>query len=233
MINFQNHASSSRGNLYTVGDGQTRLILECGLNVKGIKKALKWNVSGHSGLLLSHGHQDHCKGLQGLLAHGMDCFMSQGTADISGVSGRHNVHIVRSGEQFKIGSWTILPFDAVHNCREPLGFLLASSQGGKLLFAVDTGYIKYRFKGLTHIAIEANHSRRELQESVFQGLTPPDVGKAVTMNHMALETVLDMLRVNDSSRLEEVHLLHLSDNHADEQLFKKEVQKIVGVPVYV
>jgi len=42
-----------------------------------------------------------------------------------------------------------------------------------------------------------------------------------------------MLRVNDSNRLEEVHLLHLSDNHADEQFFKKEVQKIVGVPVYV
>ncbi len=42
-----------------------------------------------------------------------------------------------------------------------------------------------------------------------------------------------MLQANDLSRVEEIHLLHLSDAHADEVEFRNAVEKAVGRPTYV
>ena len=152
MIDIQTLATGSTGNCYWVSDGSTALLLEAGISFKAIQKGLNFKTSEIAGVLVSHEHMDHCKGVEGCLKRGMTIYMSQGTKDGMGLDNAQ-IHIIKSKEQFRIGTWTVLPFDVQHDVNEPLGFLLQSDNGGKLLFATDTYYIKYKFSGLTHLMI--------------------------------------------------------------------------------
>lgn len=52
-------------------------------------------------------------------------------------------------------------------------------------------------------------------------------------SHLSLETLVNFLKANDMSKLQSVYLLHLSDGNSDADYFKKTVEGIVGVPVYI
>ena len=229
-MDIQVLASSSRGNCYRISDGSTPLLLECGIRFKEIQQKLNFRLSEIAGCLVTHEHQDHCKAIKDVMKAGIDCYMSQGTAEALRVSG-HRVHIVKAKQQFRVGTWTILPFDTVHDAAEPLGFLLASVKE-KLLFATDTSYIRYRFRA-HHIMIEANYQREILENSVEEGLVPTVMRHRIRRSHFDLDHLKDFFRENDLSRLQEVWLLHLSDGNADEEQFKREIQEIAGKPVYV
>lgn len=231
MIEIVPLASGSQGNCYHITDGSTPLLLECGIPFREIQKGLHFRVSEVAVCLVSHEHKDHSKAVRDVMKAGIDCYMSQGTAEALRVSG-HRVHIVKAKQQFRFGTWTILPFDTVHDAAEPLGFLLASGKE-KLLFATDTSYIRYRFKGLTHIMIEANYQREILEHGVEEGLVPVVVRNRIRRSHFDLNHLKDFFKANDLSNLQEVWLLHLSDGNADEEQFKREIQEIAGKPVYV
>jgi phosphoribosyl 1,2-cyclic phosphodiesterase len=230
-MDIQVLASSSKGNCYRVSNGSTPLLLECGIRFKEIQQKLNFRLSEIAGCLLSHSHQDHSKAIRDIMKAGIDCYMSQGAAEALGVSG-HRAHIVKAKEQFKIGTWTIFPFDTVHDAAEPLGYLLASGKE-KLLFATDTAYLKYKFRGLTHIMIEANYQREILENSVEEGLVPAVVRNRIRRSHFDLEHLKEFFRANDLSQLQEVWLLHLSDGNSDERRFKREIQELTGKMVFI
>ncbi|MGJ9460316.1 MBL fold metallo-hydrolase [Oceanobacillus sp. CF4.6] len=232
MIEIKTLASGSKGNCYHVTDGSSPLILECGIPFKSIRKALDFKTSNLAGCLVTHEHKDHCSGLNDALKAGIDCYMSPGTAEAIGVN-HHRVKKVETKKQFQIGSWTILPFDVEHDVSEPFGFLLVNKEGEKLLFATDTYYIRYKFKGLTHLLIECNYSMDILNENIDSGRVHRGMKKRLVKSHFSLENVKEFLKANDLSKVQEVHLLHLSDSNSDEEQFKREIQEITGKVVYI
>lgn len=232
MIEIIPLASGSRGNCYRVTDGKTPLLLECGISYKEIQKALNFRVSEIAGCLVSHEHQDHCKALNDIMRAGIDCYMSQGTADALDISS-HRLHIIKARQQFKLNTWTILPFKTEHDAAEPIGFLLANQDSEKLLYATDTYYIRYRFQGLTHIAVECNYSLDILKANVKAGNVPVVLKNRILKSHFSLENVKEFLKVNDLSKVQEIWLLHLSDGNSDAERFKREIQSLTGKPVYI
>ena len=128
MIEIAPFASGSRGNCYRITDGRTPLLLECGIPYKEIQKALNFRVSEIAGCLITHEHKDHSKAIKDIMKAGIDCYMSQGTAGTLGISG-HRANIIKAKQQFRIGTWSILPFETQHDAAEPLGFLLANQDG--------------------------------------------------------------------------------------------------------
>ena len=56
-MRFVPFASSSRGNCYLVDDGQTKVLLECGLSLKEIQRHLQHRLSDVAGMLLTHEHR--------------------------------------------------------------------------------------------------------------------------------------------------------------------------------
>jgi len=232
MIEIRSLGSSSAGNAYRITDGHTPLLLEAGLRYKDIQRALAFRVSGLAACLITHEHGDHSAAVKDLIRAGVTVYTSQGTADVLGVSG-HRVQHVTAKQPFTIGTWTILPFETEHDAAEPLGFLLASSAGGKLLFATDTYFVRYRFKDLTHIMVECNYSLGILRRNVVEGRVPAPLKNRVMKSHFSLENVKDFLRANDLSQVREIHLLHLSDSNSDEDAFKQEIMALTGKPVYV
>lgn len=235
MIEINPLASGSSGNCYHITDGRTPLLLECGIGINNILRNLKFGVSSLAGCLVSHGHKDHAKAVKDLMKFGIDIYLSQGTADeISGLGPwRHRINIIKAKQQFKIGTWTILPFETQHDAAEPLGFLLANQYGEKLLYATDTFYIRYRFQGLTHIAVECNYSLDILRANVEAGLVEPALKNRIIQSHFSLENVKEFLKANDLSRIHEIWLLHLSNDNSDAERFKREIQELTGKMVFI
>jgi len=228
MISVEVIASGSSGNCYVVDDGKSRLMIEAGIPWRRIQKALGFSGSSVSGLLVTHEHMDHAHAVKEAIRAGVDVFTSRGTAEALGVSG-HRLKVVAPLVGFRVGSWAVLPFDTVHDSAEPLGFLLASEAGGKLLFLTDTAFCRYKFTGITHLMIECNFC-----EDIVSRADLPDSQKArLFKSHMSIQRVVDFLQKNDLSDLQFVWLMHLSDNNSDEDRFLQIARQETGVPVFV
>ena len=224
-------ASSSRANAYRISDEKTALLLEAGLSYKELQRALGFKTSELTAVLITHEHKDHSRAVAELAKAGIDCYMSAGTKEALGLSG-HRIHELWPRVQTQIGTWTVLPFETQHDAAEPLGYLLASGQE-KLLFATDTYYIRYKFNGLTHIMVECNYAADILEENVEAERIPAALKQRLLQSHFSLANVKEFLRANDLSKVEEIHLLHLSDGNSDEARFKREIQELTGRVVMV
>lgn len=231
MLQIKTLATGSTGNCYLIDDGSTRLLIELGIRFKDIQKALNFETSKVGAALISHSHQDHCKGVQGALNASMNIYASKATATEIGIA--HNrLYLYENKVSFRIGSFTILPFDIKHDV-ENHGFLIVSDNGSRLLFATDTYYVRYKFNGITHLMIEANYSEAILSEQEEQGKIHPALARRIRASHFSLENVLEFLKANDLSQVQEIHLLHLSSGNSDEEMFKKAVQEATGKLVFV
>lgn len=237
MIEIKSLSSGSKGNCYRITNGSTPLLLECGIPFKEIQKGLDFKVSEIAGCLISHEHQDHCKAVAEIIKAGIETYMSLGTIEAleleeKGLSG-YRINVLKSKRHLTIGTWAVLPFDTQHDSVEPLGFLLSNQDGDKLLYATDTYYLKYRFKGLTHIMLEVNYSLDILKNNVESGMVDPILKTRMLRSHMNLENAKKLLKANDLSKVQEIWLLHLSDGNSDEKRFKKEIMELTGKPTFI
>lgn len=123
------------------------------------------------------------------------------------------------------GGFVIKSFPLVHDV-PCFGIYLFHEDIGTLIYASDTEYIKYRFKGLNHILVEANHSK-ELVERGSAKYTHQITG------HMEIETTCEFLKTNNNPGLRNVVLLHLSSDSSNAEDFKAKAEKVVDCPVWV
>ena len=224
--------SGSSGNCYLIDDGQTQILLECGLPIKKIKAGCDYDFSRVAGCLITHEHQDHCCAVRDLLRLGVPVWMTYGTLQSLGLNEwlafRFNGNPGDYSSE-KIGSYQVLPFKVHHDAAEPVGYLIHSAATGeKLLYVTDTQYIDYRFSGLTHIMVEANFSAETLAD--------PDNDprrRRLRRSHMSLENCIALLKANDLSEVHEIWLIHLSQTNGEPEVFRRRVEEATGVPVHV
>lgn len=232
MIEIQTIATGSAGNAYLVTDGVTPILLECGVRFKDIQLATDFQVSSIKACLITHEHQDHCKSIKDVLKAAVPCYMSDGTKQALAIE-NHRIKPLEPKKTVRIGSWKVLPFDVQHDVAEPFGYLLENEQGERLLFATDTYYIKYKFVGITHLLVECNYDQQTLDENAESGRIHPAMKKRVMRSHFGLENLLDFLKANDLSKLQEIHLLHLSNGNANEERIRKEVARLTGKMIFI
>lgn len=225
-------ASGSGGNCYYVSNGKTPLLLECGIPVADIKRGLDYRLSNIEGCLVTHEHRDHTHAVTDVLGMGVECYMSFGTKDALGL--RHpNINTVYSHKPFNVGTWQIIPFDVYHDSKEPLGFLLTSGVS-KVLFLTDTGSVPpLPTQGLTHILIESNYSPEIIEQNVQDGLIPLSTKRRIESSHLSINQTVNFLRSINLNSIEEIWLLHLSNDNSNEAMFKRAVQAATAKPVFV
>lgn len=226
-------ASGSSGNAYYISDGKSSLLLDAGIPLARIQAGCGYCVSKLSGCLITHAHSDHVKSAKNLAKLGVNIYTSQGTIDMANLNG-HRINRVKALEQFEAGTFTILPFDVEHDVPEPLGFLVYSKETKeKLLYLTDTYYIRYIFKGLTHILIEANYDLDVLLSNIRINYMDSGRAKRVITSHMSIDTTIQTLKSFDLSLVKQIYLLHLSNDNSNAELFKERVQAITGKEVYI
>lgn len=227
-MTFTSLASSSRGNCYVVSDGQTSILLECGIPFRRLKKGLGFDLSGISGCLISHEHKDHSRCAMDLIRAGVEVFASEGTADALECE---LISPVEDGVQFDLGSLVVRPFAVYHDAAEPLGYLVGSRRDGeRLAFATDTVNLGLRFPGVSLLALEANFDRDILARCERM---PEKVRERVVRTHMEIGTLCRYLKTLDLSRCRCVYLLHLSRAASHEGRFLERVRAVVPRGVQV
>ncbi|WP_024614653.1 MBL fold metallo-hydrolase [Clostridium sp. Ade.TY] len=223
-------ATGSKGNSYIVQAGEEILLLELGINFKEVLKGLKFNLNNVVGCLVSHVHKDHSKGIKQALKHSLNVYCNEDVAN-SVTTDKRRIKVIEPLKKFKVGGFTILPFDCQHTNNDGsvcpnLGFLISHKALGKVLFATDTYYLKYTFKGLEHVLIECNYSERDLN------MIPPERVRTLS-SHMSLEILKETLKSWDLSNTKDITLIHLSGEYGDPNYFKEEIQKATGCIVNV
>lgn len=220
--------SNSKGNCYLLSTSKETLIIECGMKYKDILEGLDYDLSKVVGCLVTHEHKDHSKSAKELIGNGIYVYTSKGTAKsmFSELDYQYyRIKKISDGKAFKIGEFTILPFNVHHDAEEPLGFLINHKEIGNLLFLTDTYYCDYNFKNLNHILVECNYSKEYIEDDTLS------LRNRIVNSHFELSNVIEFLKANDLSKVKNIMLLHLSSSNADESHFKEEIEKNIGLPV--
>lgn len=221
-------ASSSNGNAILVSDGKTNILLDIGVLAKKIQEHI--DISDIDAVLVSHSHSDHTKGLAELVRRGIKAFASKGCIDDMKTKHPFLIKEMTHLLPFQTGTFIVLPFHVVHDTPNPMGFLLKSTKTGeKLVYIVDSGYVKYDFSGVNYWLIEANHCEDILEASEMNLRLKLRIRK----NHMSIQKAHKFLSTSDLDSTKEIHLLHLSNNNSNESLFIHKIQSLTGCPVYV
>ena len=223
-MNFKTLASGSTGNCYLLETDEGSLLLEAGIPISRIKQSLNFNFTNIKGCLITHEHGDHSKAIKDIAKLGIDIYSSRGTFKALGCTSHR--YIPMAPKQAKnIGEFEVLGFDVEHDVAEPFGYLIRHKEN-KLLFVTDTYYLKYKFKDLTHIAIECNYVESKLMHLVEEDYLNVNQAARVIKSHMSLENLVEFLKINDLNKVKEIHLLHLSDGNSDINIIKNEIRKV-------
>lgn len=223
--------SSSRGNSYLLSSTKSTLILECGVRLIDIKKALNYDFSLVAGCLITHCHGDHSKSAKDVAAAGIDIYSSKGTFDALNLSG-HRFHTLEAKKKFTIGEFAIMPFTVKHDAPEPFGFLISHPESGNILFVTDSYFIPYNFPGLNQIICEVNYDEEILDGNVFKGRLPEAVKNRVLRSHMEMDTFKHYLSITDLSGVHNIVMIHLSDGNSDAKRFVSDIVGLTGKTVH-
>lgn len=226
-------SSGSNGNCYLLeADNGEKLILECGVTFRTIKQALKFNLCGVCGCLVTHRHKDHSKALLDVLKAGIKVLSLNDVFTSQNVKNKAFCEAIEPKHGYKIGDFSVYVFDVVHDV-PCVGFIISHKEMGKLLFVTDTKDIAYRFPKLNHIMIEANYDNSILQRNIDEGRVPASMLSRLSSSHMEIETCKSILCENYLSDVNEIVLIHLSGNNSDASDFINQVKATAGKPVFV
>lgn len=227
--------SSSLGNCYLLENERECLVLEAGLPMKEVKKALDFDITKIVGVLITHEHGDHAKYIKEYQRAGIPIKASRGTWSMLDTELDIKDSLARPGYWYRLGDFTVTPFPVVHDAAEPFGYIIRHQEIGTLLFASDTEYIRQNFKKLqlNHIMVECNYSQKIIDSRVYHGETVKGLRDRVLQSHMELETCKEFIRQNKTVMLDNIILLHLSDGNSNQKQFLQEIQEVAGERVNV
>ena len=160
-------ASGSSGNSAVVSDGRTHILVDAGVSCRRIFQGLKeLDIAPEdlSGVLITHEHNDHVRGLELLCVKtGVPVFTASATASlIERQMPRlyNSIKVIGAGEPFEIGDIGISAFDTPHDTPQSLGFSM-TVDGYRLAYMTDigcvTGEMLDAVRGAEYICVESNH----------------------------------------------------------------------------
>lgn len=219
-------SSGSIGNSYIIYNDHEALLLECGVKFRDIKEALNFNLKIVSGMLVTHSHKDHCKGIREVLNSGINVYCLPETAECMGVKS-HRIRPIETEKAFQVGNFKVIAFPLQHDV-PCVGFLIDHPESGRFCFITDTYYCEYTFPGIHNVIIEANYCKDILNERLASGEEPGFLRDRVLKSHMSLTTTKEFLQANDLQQVNNILLIHLSDRNSHAERFKREVTELTG-----
>lgn len=219
--------SNSAGNAYLLESSTGTLLIECGVHISKIKKALDFNLSGVAAIV-THSHGDHACAIKEVLNAGVNVFASADTFISAGVERHHRANKIFENKNFLVNGFKIKPFNVNHDV-PCFGFIIQHEEMGLCVFLTDTFYCDYTFPGANQYILECNHD----QEIMFENATPNFLRERVIQSHMNINTCKDLLRANDLSNVNNIVLIHLSNSNSNAAGFKREIEEMTGKNVHV
>ena len=227
-MNIQVLGSGSKGNAIFAEHEDFALLIDIGFSLSRLTAMLKqagFHIHNLNAVLISHEHSDHVCGLRQLMKKStVPVYMNGGTRDALSEHIRpEGVKGFEYNEPFRIGPFTVTPFEVLHDAAEPSGFRIEAG-GGKAAVATDLGYattlVKEHLKGCNVLFLESNHDEGMLMQGPYSWyLKQRIMGKRGHLSNAHAARVIEEVY---SSELRRVVLMHLSDKNNTPELARKE-----------
>lgn len=218
-MRFCSLASSSKGNCHIVYSDSEILLVDMGITLKDLEEKfarLKLNMDNIIGVVISHEHSDHTKGILSLVRkYNVPIYCHYDTADkVIEKCKISSLCVTRFQEiKFSVGSFTVEPFRVSHDvcC---VGFNIYEKLN-KISIVTDLGYttneIVEKLYDSRLVVLEANHDEKMvLAGSYHPALKQRVLGKCGHLSNINSAKVIASLAQHG---VRQVLLAHLSEEN--------------------
>lgn len=241
-LHFSVLASGSTGNAFYVGTDKHSLLVDAGLSGKQLEllfKDISKEIKHLSGILVTHEHSDHIKGL-GVLArkYKLPIYANEKTWQAMerniGEIPTEQKFIFQMGSVKTFGNIDVESFGVSHDAAEPM-FYAFHHEGKKVVLITDTGYVSDRMKGTIENAdayvFESNHDVSMLQ----MGHYPWSIKRRILsdVGHVSNEDAALAMSDVIGDRTKRIYLAHLSKDNNLKDLARMSVKQTLESKGYV
>ncbi|KUG03389.1 zn-dependent hydrolase yycJ/walJ [hydrocarbon metagenome] len=226
-------ASGSTGNAAVFKFGDTTILLDAGISARRIERGLAEvgvRTGDLDGVLLTHEHNDHIKGLDVLIRrHHIPVYTRSGTWQK--LPCRHGFPAECCQEiedEFSIRNVGIAAFDISHDAADAVGFSFCY-QGKKVVMATDLGVVTAKVEKEMEYAdavvLEANHDLDMLENGPYPYFLKQRIkSSSGHLSNVNAGRLLSRINYREGMR---VFLAHLSRHNNHPDLAESTVQKFL------
>jgi phosphoribosyl 1,2-cyclic phosphodiesterase len=232
-LNFCSLSSGSSGNCYYLGNEFHGILIDAGIPASSIRKFLKnFDISMQSimGVLITHNHIDHIKGLEVLTKrNSLPAFTThkiwKSILTPHKKISQDCIHEISLQQKFHLAGFDIEAFPVCHDAPETVGFHICAGEK-KITIATDLGYISQTaapyIRAANLLVIESNYDEQMLVKGKYphylKARIQSDHGHLG--NHQTSTFLADII----SDNLSNICLAHLSKNNNTPEIVIKTLQ---------
>ena len=205
-------ASGSTGNSYLLHDKNECLILETGMPLMEVKKALDFNIRPIVGGVSTHEHGDHFKYHAEYERAGIKMFYP----------------FLTDERKAQFGGFKVSAFELPHGETKSYGFFITHEEIGKLCFLTDFEFCPFSFQSqqIEHFMIEANY------QVDMVDMDAPNFRHKI-QGHCSDTTCIDFVKHNYSPHTRTISILHTNPSSIDEKAIVERIRGCVDDDVIV
>lgn len=231
--------SGSAGNCTLIETDTTKLLVDAGLSGRQIAQRLALidrNLDQISGVVLTHEHSDHTRGL-GVLCRSrpLPVYANRLTAEAVSTDPewqdrvRISWRLFSTGVSFEVGDLLVDSFSVPHDAQDPVGYVIRHPNSGVSVGVLtDLGHatklVTERMRAMDVLVVEANHDMKLLQDDAAR----PWALKQRIMSrngHLSNDAAATLTSEVACDKLRHVFLAHLSRDCNRPELAQQAVEE--------
>lgn len=234
-MRFASLGSGSAGNATVIEAGETRLLLDCGFSVKEtVQRLARLHLAPEqlSGILVTHEHDDHARGVFKLAArYQIPVWLTHGTYTMCQrylPAQPVPIQVIDAHTPWAIADIEVHPYPVPHDAREPAQFVFEDGQR-KLGVLTDVGsltpHIVQMLQRCDGLLLECNHDLEMLRTGPYAFSLKKRVGG--WLGHLDNQTSAQLLRQLDNGKLKHLVAAHLSEKNNTPALAKQALSEVL------
>lgn len=221
-LNFCSLSSGSSGNCYYLGNEFHGILIDAGISATSIRKFLKdMDISMQSimGVLITHNHIDHIKGLELLTRkNSLPAFTTakiwESILSPQKKISRDCIREIPLQQKFHLAGFDIEAFPVSHDAPETIGFHICAGDR-KITIVTDLGHICQTsspyIKAANLLVIESNYDEQMLENGRYPHFLKARIRS--DHGHLGNHQTAAFLADNINDSLDHICLAHLSKNN--------------------
>ena len=239
MVRFFCLGSGSSGNSYFLTTGRTSILIDAGLSIRVLRRALGehgFKIGMLDGVLVTHDHADHIKSV-GNLANDHDIPIYATPEVLMGINRNYCVtsklteshaRQVSKAQPFVLGDFIITPFEVLHDSSDCVGYRV-QAEGVTFCLITDAGQVtpvlEEMVQEANYLVLESNHD----EEMLLRGPYPAYLKGRIRSGrgHLSNRECANLLAQHATEKLRHVWLCHLSEENNHPELARKTVATVL------